>query len=505
MIELIKTRKTHEEFIKELKEVNPYNITAVGKYKGAMKKIEMHCNVCNFSWETTPNSLLSKKTGCPKCNGTYKRTHDEFVKEMKVINPNITIIGEFGGTSNKIKVKCNICGNVWNTYSGSLLKGHGCKICSSPIKKSHEEFIQETTENNPYVKILGKYISNSHKVLTKCLLCGEEYLGQPTGLASGAIHYKCAKKLYPPIPKRKSHEQFIAEVEKIGKPIEILSVYKTQKDKIHVRCKMCGKERFILPSTLLLKNGTGCPDCSAKNAGFNIRKSHSEFVEEANNLNPHISIVSTYTSQKDKVLVKCLNCGHEKWMSPDKLLSRVYSCPICADTTSFPNRLMNSILYENNIEFEAEKIFSWSDGKRYDFYIDYSFTIIEMNGLQHYRRKGQNGSWGKTYKEIRGNDQYKKELAINNGIQNYIEIDASISTGEFIINSIKSSELNYLLTNIDISNAIYNCLFKTKIITLSELYNNGITKNVDLQKELGISKGTCTRYIKLAREAKLIS
>lgn len=41
-----------------------------------------------------------------------KKTHEEFVNEMKIINPNITILGLYKDIKSKIECKCARCGTV---------------------------------------------------------------------------------------------------------------------------------------------------------------------------------------------------------------------------------------------------------------------------------------------------------------------------------------------------------------------------------------------------------
>ena len=77
-------KKTHEEFVEEMKVKNP-NIKILGKYKTAKEKVECLCSICKHEWEATPSSLLSGR-GCPRCNNQFKRTHEQFVSEIKVIS-----------------------------------------------------------------------------------------------------------------------------------------------------------------------------------------------------------------------------------------------------------------------------------------------------------------------------------------------------------------------------------------------------------------------------------
>lgn len=62
--------KTHLEFCQQLSEINP-NITLVSEYKKAKESIHCKCNICEFSWKTTPTDLLSSRNGCPACSSSY--------------------------------------------------------------------------------------------------------------------------------------------------------------------------------------------------------------------------------------------------------------------------------------------------------------------------------------------------------------------------------------------------------------------------------------------------
>ena len=98
------------------------------------------------------------------------------------------------------------------------------------------------------------------------------------------------------------------------------------------------------------------------------------------------------------------------------------------------------MLKQLNINFKREKIFDWATNKRYDFYIESLDTIIEVHGRQHYDRTF--AAFGaKTLQEEQSNDLEKEELALKNGVSNYIVIDARHSDSSFMINSILNNEL----------------------------------------------------------------
>ena len=58
-----------------------------------------------------------------------KKTHTEFIEELKIVNPEITVIGEYVNAVTKIKVK-HTCGYKWKVTPNSLLKGNYCPKCS---------------------------------------------------------------------------------------------------------------------------------------------------------------------------------------------------------------------------------------------------------------------------------------------------------------------------------------------------------------------------------------
>lgn len=140
-----------------------------------------------------------------------------------------------------------------------------------------------------------------------------------------------------------------------------------------------------------------------------------------------------YKSHK-KISWTCQYCDFVFEQMISDVTRRGFKCPICHNGMSYPNRFMMEVLRCLNINFEREASFNWSNNKRYDFYIKPNI-IIEVNGEQHYKHKAAT-KFKQTLHEIQENDAYKKELALKNGIEKYIEINASSSMDSFLKNSI---------------------------------------------------------------------
>lgn len=184
--------KTTDSFKKELEVINP-SIEILSEYESSKKPILAKCRICGFEWYTTPNNLLSAH-GCPECFGNKKRTQSSFIKELYSINPNIRVIGVYENANTPIKVKCLKCGYEWETRPTHLLRGHGCPIEGRSIRKTQESFVSELKLINPNILVLGGYINSKTKIKVKCLNCGNEWDVVPQSLLQGHGCPHCSKE-----------------------------------------------------------------------------------------------------------------------------------------------------------------------------------------------------------------------------------------------------------------------------------------------------------------------
>lgn len=147
-----------------------------------------------------------------------------------------------------------------------------------------------------------------------------------------------------------------------------------------------------------------------------------------------------------KVKLICQNCQKEKIISCYMFIRNGISCT-CGDGISFPEKFLINFLEQLNIEFKTQ-LHSKSafdiENYFYDFYIKSVNCVVEVHGNQHYNR-GFESCGGRTLKEEQANDKLKRELALANGIQHYIELDCRYSELEWIKNSIMNSGLPQLL------------------------------------------------------------
>lgn len=188
--------------------------------------------------------------------------------------------------------------------------------------------------------------------------------------------------------------------------------------------------------------GAGCPYCDGKRILVGFNDMWTTNPKLASKLaHPVDGYICTQGSTK-KVNWKCPDCEN---IIKNKTIADInkqgLSCPRCSDGISFPERFMYSLLRESGIEFVFDSTQKWSQGKRYDFFLPKYNWIIETHGLQHYEGSFSRYRTGRSLKEEQENDELKESLAKENGIENYIVIDARESTMNWIRSSIINSDL----------------------------------------------------------------
>ena len=165
---------SHEMFMKRVQsKLNP-NVELIGEYKKTSKKIKCRCKQCGFEWKALPADLRHG-SGCPKCGGTMKKTHKEFLREISILNSDIEIIGTYSSNNIPIECKCKKCGYQWFPRPKHLLKGHGCPRCNGNLKKTKQNIIDEIDKKGFAISVLGEYSNCEKPMLFKCKECGYEW------------------------------------------------------------------------------------------------------------------------------------------------------------------------------------------------------------------------------------------------------------------------------------------------------------------------------------------
>ena len=192
-------KKTHEEYVYELSIKNP-TVKVIGKYVDSNTKIMHYCSVHNIYWDTTPSRVLHG-VGCEMCRKEKFRkamckTHQQYVEEVHLINPNISVVENYIDATTPIKHYCNKHDVYWYALPDNILSGHGCMECgkekiSDKNRKTHEQYVKELEVANSNIVVVDVYINALTPILHKCLIDGHEWYASPANILYGTGCPKC--------------------------------------------------------------------------------------------------------------------------------------------------------------------------------------------------------------------------------------------------------------------------------------------------------------------------
>jgi hypothetical protein len=61
-------KKTHAQYVSQIKEKHEGRLKVVGTYQGATTKIDHKCRTCKTIFSATPGNVGNKGSGCPVCS-----------------------------------------------------------------------------------------------------------------------------------------------------------------------------------------------------------------------------------------------------------------------------------------------------------------------------------------------------------------------------------------------------------------------------------------------------
>lgn len=279
--------------------------------------------------------------------------------------------------------------------------------------------------------------------------------------------------------------------------------YRKGKKYYKYKCNKCGYDEGWTSEYELLR-GNGCSCCAGRTVVPGINDIATTDPWMVKYFQGGSEEASKYTKGSGrKICPICPDCGRVK-IKPIKI-NKIYTyhsigC-VCNKGISYPEKFMYNLLTQLGIKFimhVTKNDLEWCKSYEYDFYlIDYN-TIIETHGMQHYEECTR----GRSLFEEQENDKNKKEKALMNRINKYIELDCRYSSLEHIKRSILNSELNdmFNLSSIDWVeiNEFASGNFIKQVCEYYESHKNHMLK--DICENLNISFSTFNKYLKKGNE-----
>jgi len=195
------------------------------------------------------------------------------------------------------------------------------------------------------------------------------------------------KTIYTPKksnPRKKTHDQYVAELAQKKPYIIVLEQYKNALTKILHRCLKCGNEWKVGPYSLVnIRSNCKC-NRRLKNA-----MNHEEYVLLLNKHNPTIISLEKYTTGHTKILHRCLLCEHEWRVVPSSLKYGKRGCPKCysLQTTSKGEKEVAAFIKEiyNGLVIENDRTIL--NPKELDVYLPEIGFAVEYNGDYWHSKK----------------------------------------------------------------------------------------------------------------------
>lgn len=372
-----------ERIIKSCEDKNIKFHGVLEEHKTNNLHLKLECNVCGYYWNTSSvYNFLLKNTKCPNCANVRKKTDSEVLKEInKMCNErNYQFIYfcdnegnqcEYKNTYTKIRLRCLNCGNEWWVLNfRKFTKGQGCPKCNKYRKKDAKDYLRIV--NDVCLEKGVKFLHFSNKN-------GDEI--EWNGVKNTFVTFYCTKcdSFFT-----KKYEAFIN------------SNY------------CCSIERYKANSSSMLKDENSISNkikciCTEKKYEF------LGFVSKGGKNINYIGGNKTYLH------LKCNQCGKEwKTCSVVNFFSG-RGCPNCKKWILETE--IETLLNENNIEFEKNKRFAWlENGMEVDFYLHKYNCAIECQGMQHFKPIEH---WGGTqsFERQKNNDYAKNKKCLENGIK----------------------------------------------------------------------------------------
>ena len=424
----------------------------------------------------------------------YKLTqHDLVNRVMQFMGPDYEVIGTYHGSKIPIDVLHKPCGNIGQVYISQLEKHKSWCIVCKAREKYKNAFIEKL--NDKYGKdyeLVGEYIDSYTDVSIRHKICGNIDKAKANTVTSGdwAGCTLCRGAI-------NSYEKFAKALYELNKNINILSDFYGVSKHIDLECTICGYKWSPVASDVL-EHGN-CPMCFKKQMGMAIRgvndlwTTHPEIAAMLENQND--GYVYSYGSGK-KLNFICPYCGYKFKTSPNQITSSSITCPRCSDGISYPEKFMQSMLNQLNLEYDYQYKSDWSKNYSYDFHLFFGDKeyIIEMDGYFHY---------------VVGSDVYKNDIVKNNlADENNIHIIrincnyTSISSRfDYIKRNIINSELcrfiNFSIINFESCDIYAN---SSLLVSSAKLWDSGIHYIRIIADKLHLHENTVRRYLRTSEK-----
>jgi len=275
-----------------------------------------------------------------------------------------------------------------------------------PVRKTHEEYVQQLKDKGIGARPVEKYINQMIKILHRCE-CGNEWSVRPNDVLQGK---KCGCGLKTPLDQLE--KKYYKDLKRRKINVRPLEPYLGCKVKIAHECE-CGTIFSVEPSVVL--RGVKCGCGKVRRNAFSNEKYFRKLKEK----NIGVLPLEDYITTDTKILHRCV-CGTEWNTTPHEVLSgRRCGCNRSRVEVEINNYLKNR-QFDFKKEYAVREIESNTKKPlRYDFALfskNKVIALIEYHGEQHFKYSKFFFKTKENFIKRQQRDQLKRQYAIDKGI-----------------------------------------------------------------------------------------
>lgn len=205
-----------------------------------------------------------------------KKTHEEYVEELKVKNSTVKVIDKYINANTAILHHCETHNIFWKISPTNALKGCGCRCCGGDKigannRQLHNEYLQKLQRINSTINVVGTYTNNKTAILHRCTIDNHEWMARPDNILSGRGCPLCRNRMIGNM-FRKNHNWYVQKLSEYFPNIEAIEEYVGNDILIAHKCKIDNTIWMATPHNIL--RGIGCPMCG----GYNGEKIISQWL-----------------------------------------------------------------------------------------------------------------------------------------------------------------------------------------------------------------------------------
>lgn len=286
-----------------------------------------------------------------------------------------------------------------------------------------KNFIEKSraVHSNIYDYSRSEYVNSSTKLEIICLNHGS-FMQTPNKHISAKQGCPVCRYLKSAKNSALTNDEFVKRANQVhGNKYDYSKViYKNSQTKVCIICSDHGEFWQTPPGHL---SGKGCRLCGYVSNGLIFTKSIYDFIAEAKRVhgNKYDYSKVEYIHCESKVIILCSRHG-EFWQAPSNHLKGA-GCPMCRSSRG--ENKIRFFFKNKNILLEEQKTFDDCKNKirlRFDFYLPEYNTLIEFDGIQHFKPHSFSSDQSietkkKNLEIVKQRDMIKDKYCCSNNIQ----------------------------------------------------------------------------------------